>query len=105
MPVDDGDWQGTSDDAMAELLRTLVEAGGFEKLVIWTASLPAAAKESLWAAGFQPLEEATERSVQSPVPIIRKLGGEKDPATWRVGDRSALNIANWDLRAIYSDSY
>lgn len=99
------DWQGASVEIMAELLSVVIEAGKFDHLVVWSASLEAKQTRILTQMGFLPDEMPVERLAQANVPIIRSLENPKDPAQWYIDGHHVLDQSNWDLRALYSDAY
>lgn len=99
------DWQGVSVEIMAELLSVVIEAGAFDRLVVWSASLEANQKQVLTQMGFLPFEEDSDGYTQANVPIIRSLEDPKNPEQWCIDGHHVLDQSNWDLRALCSDAY
>ena len=94
------DWEATD----ARVRRTLLDAaltGEFAELVIWAATLDAETRELLRERGFTPIDEADAiRGV--PGLMVRSVRDDVLPGDWTIGGRRLLDLANWDLRMIYS---
>ncbi|MDH3474733.1 MAG: GNAT family N-acetyltransferase [Rhodospirillales bacterium] len=101
------DWEGTSDEVRAKLLHAVVESGNFTELSVWSSTLSDQTKQLLQDAGFSLGEETQRRtdSDSAPIPIMRGLDHDKPPEEWRVAGMCLLDIANWDMRAVYPDAY
>jgi GNAT superfamily N-acetyltransferase len=94
------DWEATGGSTRAALLDA-ARRGAFDELVTWTASLDADTRELLRRRGFTPIDEAdTARGV--PGILIRPVRDEALRADWTIGGRRLLDLANWDLRMLYS---
>ena len=101
------DWEATSMQVRADLLRAAIQWGNFGTLTVWTATLQDEAKKLLQENGFHLLEEA-ESPTQAPYQpslLVRSILSHKLQSDWMLGDRRLLDMSNWDLRAIYSDNF
>lgn len=106
------DWEAANLQVWADLLQAAVLWGNFNKLMIWSANLPAEAKSVLQSAGFELSGEAKSlgRSYRAGAdrtgvlvrPVREEMLAETD---WVLGDRRLLNLGDWNLRMIYSDSF
>jgi len=95
------DWEAETDAVRDTLLHTAIEHGRFMELVSWTASLDKTRRASLEASGFVPVDaELTARGV--PCAMVRKVENGQPGAPWEIDGRDPVDIANWDLRMIYS---
>jgi GNAT superfamily N-acetyltransferase len=106
------DWEAANPQVQADLLHAAVLWGDFDKLTIWSASLPAETKRVLQSAGFDFSGEAkslgrsyragTDRTGILVRPVREEMLAETD---WILGDRRLLDLGDWNLRMIYSDSF
>jgi len=106
------DWEATNIKVRADLLQTAMQWGKFDELTIWTATLPAEVKTLLRNAGFRILgkTESIGRaySVSAPRPTVLLRAVRRDmlkETDWIMAQRRLLDLDNWDLRMIYSDSF
>jgi GNAT superfamily N-acetyltransferase len=94
------DWEGTTDRVRADLLRAAVEWGNFEQLSIWTATLSDEALGQLAAAAFvPPVAGSWLRSPNVLVFATREAARDQEPT---LGGRRLLDVAEWDMRMVYS---
>lgn len=106
------DWEATNMKVRSELLQALIQYGKFDRVAVWTATLPAEVKALLHDMGFRPLKKSDSighaHSVRAPRPTVllkaigREMQGETD---WVMAGRRLLDLKNWDLRMLYADSY
>lgn len=95
------DWEAVDRTVFAGLVRSAIQWGGFSSLRIWSSNLAKEQVDTLLELGFQEVEGDTGQG-GDPWPIlIRPLGAREA----YMGGRNLLEISNWDLRAIYCDSY
>jgi hypothetical protein len=97
------DWEFTNMKVFSDLVRATTLWGKFESISIWSATLGSNIVKLLRGLGFQGAEEDETTGDLFCSPILVKPLCE--PNNWSMGGRDILNIANWDLRPIYSDAY
>ncbi|MBV6416779.1 MAG: hypothetical protein CMLOHMNK_01394 [Steroidobacteraceae bacterium] len=91
------DWEVDTPAVREVLLRFALEAGRPSELVTWAGSAPADGRIALSACGFRPIDaEQTARGLPSILvwPVVQP----PDRGRLRLGTRSLLDSANWDLR-------
>jgi GNAT superfamily N-acetyltransferase len=97
------DWEGTSREVRANLLHAAVGLCPFPDLNIWTSTLPEESKSLVRDAGFRPVHEATAGTKDIPPSLlVRSLQAGVPAADWSLEDRRLLDMANWDMRMVYS---
>ncbi len=101
------DWEATSLQAKSDLLLSALENGQFPKLETWSASLPQDVKAMLQERGFHFYDATTVASGDAWLPpiLIRAVQQDNLPPNWRLVDRDLLKLENWNLRAVYSDTF
>ncbi len=99
------DWEATDSQVGADLLQAAIHWGDFDDLNIWSGTLSDEAKKLLRNAGFKVLDETKwkTRDVTRPTVLVRPIHQEMLEADWVLADLQLLDLANWDLRGIYSD--
>jgi len=80
----------------AALLRAALDLGRFDRVQAWTSSLPEGSRSLLREWGFKP--PASNVLTRSGGLLVFRLGSGPAPATWALGRRNLLSIADWDLR-------
>jgi len=95
------DWEGTSRDVRAGLLRAALDLCPFPDLRIWTATLSDESKDLLRTAGFRPPAAASAGSMP-PSMLVRSLEAPSSDREWTLGGRRLLDMSEWDLRMVYS---
>jgi len=94
------DWEAIDPTTRWTLLDTAV-TGSFGELVVWSAALDAENRDLLRRRAFAPIDEAdAARGV--PGILIRPVRDDALRGQWTVGGRGLLDVANWDLRMLYS---
>jgi hypothetical protein len=78
-----------------------IDWGTFDNLTIWSATLPEEAKLFVQNTGFKLVDETTH---YCPTVLIKPVHDEMLMADWVFANRQLLDLENWDLRMIYSDS-
>lgn len=97
------DWEGTSSEVRAGLLHTALGLCPFPDLNIWEATLAEESKSLLQDAGFRPTYEGGAGKKDKPASLLVRSLQAGDPASeWALNDRRLLDMANWDLRMVYS---
>jgi hypothetical protein len=106
------DWEGTNMKVRAGLLQAVLQWGKFDRLAVWTVTLPTEVKTLLYNAGFNPLKKTESigraHSVRAPRPMVLLKAVRRDilaEADWVIAHRRLLDLDNWDLRMIYADNY
>jgi GNAT superfamily N-acetyltransferase len=101
------DWEATNTRVRTGLLQAAIQWGDFGGLTIWSATLPGKVKVLLKNRGFNFWEEINDpmRDVRRPTVLVRPVRQEMPQTDWFLGDLHLLELANWDLRQIYSDNF
>ncbi len=73
--------------------------------VTWSATLGERTARLLQTAGFRRVNETQGVRRYRPGVLVRAVRDEMQEADWVVAGRRLLDMANWDLRMIYSDGY
>jgi GNAT superfamily N-acetyltransferase len=96
------DWEATSHRVRAGLLRAAIHLTPFVDLNIWTATIGAETKNLLRDVGFQPVHEGAGVDQEQPCLLVRSVRAGVPEAEWSLGNRRLQDMANWDIRMIYS---
>lgn len=99
------DWEGTSEHVLSDLLGAATAMGDFEDLGLWAASLSPTHLAVLSAHGFKATGEPPSISSNTNHVIVCPIREKTNDSAWSLGGRNLLDLANWDLRMIYSDAY
>lgn len=99
------DWEGTRPRVRGDLLRAAIRRCYRGPLLIWSATLDADATRQLQTTGFRPMDESQGIKNYHPGVLVRATSDDKPAADWAVRGRRLLNLADWDLRMIYSDAF
>ncbi|MGE5278009.1 MAG: GNAT family N-acetyltransferase [Acidobacteriota bacterium] len=95
------DWEARDESVREDLLRAALAEGVFPELVTWTATLGPDPRRLLQESGFEPVDaHRTARGI--PCILVRPIRQEEPGQEWIVSGRRLLDMANWDLRMIYS---
>jgi len=95
------DWEAVEEPVAAALFDRAIRWGAFPMLRSWTATLPEGRVQFLAESGFVPVElDRRARGVPGVLVMALDAG---DPATqWMLNGRPLLDLAQWDVRQIYS---
>ena len=96
------DWEATSLRVRAGLLRAAIRLSPFVDLNIWTATIGAETKNLLRDVGFQPVHEGVGVDQEQPCLLVRSVRADVPEVEWSLGNRRLQDMANWDIRMIYS---
>lgn len=97
------DWEASDPAIQIQLLKAAFATyAKSRKLTIWSATLPAAIVNLLKKRGFQSLSPSKEHEVSPPAILVRPISPRAAERNWTLADRPLLNLANWDLRMLYS---
>jgi hypothetical protein len=98
------DWEASSPQVRADLLRAATEWGNFGVLTVWTATLPDETRNLLGECGFRALGRAEDAVYQKSL-LLRTTRPTLVQADWVFANRRLLDMSSWDLRAIDSDDF
>jgi len=96
------DWEATSPHVRAGLLRAAIHLSPFVDLNIWTATLGAETKNLLREVGFQPVHKGAGVDQEQRRLLVRSVRADVPEDEWSLGNRRLLDMANWDIRMMYS---
>lgn len=99
------DWTASSKDVADDLLAAAEVAFGKGQLAIWSATLDTHQLQALKAAGFEAVDDTRGIDRYLPGVLVRCLDPQVQEADWQLAGTSLVDIANWDLRMIYSDGF
>lgn len=95
------DWEATDDSVASTLLDRVIKWGQFPQLRSWTATLPEARLRMMADSGFEATD-LDRRARGLPGVLVIALGQRDPEAEWALNGRPLLDLAQWDLRQIYS---
>jgi GNAT superfamily N-acetyltransferase len=95
------DWEGSSPAVQWDLLRAACVVAHDRPLWIWAATLPEAAAGLLKGRDFRIVGEPPTLPAP-PAILVHPLRNDQPEGDWQFADRSLLDLANWDLRMLYS---
>jgi GNAT superfamily N-acetyltransferase len=96
------DWEATSLNVSAELLRAAVSCCDFADLEIWSATMDSGKKMLLRDAGFKPLETGKgKKRIQFSI-LVKSLRDDTLDKGWAIANVPLLDMSNWDVRMIFS---
>jgi len=99
------DWEATSKRVRAGLLHAAIHLSPFADLNIWTATLREETKRLLRDVGFRPVHEGQEGAgvdQDQPCLLVRSVRDNMPETEWSFERHRLLDMANWDIRMIYS---
>lgn len=99
--VNIADWEASDEAVQTALLETALHYGRFSRIQTWTVSLREPVRALLRDHGFEAAEPAGVRARSSGL-LVCRLGNTPAKEPWALGSRDLLNIADWDLRMLYS---
>lgn len=99
------DWETSNAQVRADLLQAAIRLGNFDDLNIWSATLSEGVKALLQNTGFNLLDEARSVTHERSTVLVRPVRDEMLKADWVFANRRLLDLADWDLRMVYSDNY
>ena len=101
--VNIADWEATNLQTRSELLEAALHLGNFDAISIWTATLPDGVQDLLEENGFKVLSEKKGIEQSRRTILVRPVRDDMLKTDWIIADIRLLELANWDLRRIYSD--
>jgi acyl carrier protein/GNAT superfamily N-acetyltransferase len=96
------DWEASNERIRAGLLKAALRLGHFPDLRIWSGTLPDRAKALLADAGFRPEEDESGINDQRKRILVKPLLEGTPESSWVLADRRWLDLADWDVRMVYS---
>ncbi|MEE8555494.1 MAG: GNAT family N-acetyltransferase, partial [bacterium] len=96
------DWEATHPQVHEDLLYAAIDRCRSTALLIWSATLGERTARLLQTAGFRRVNETQGVKDYRPGVLVRAVRDEMLDADWAVAGRRLLDMANWDLRGIYS---
>jgi len=99
------DWQAAHAEVLTDLLQTAVQVGDFDRLALWSSTLSEETKALLQHAGFTLEESAGDLAHYRPALLVRPADDATLQTDWVLANRHISDLANWDLRMIYCDTY
>jgi GNAT superfamily N-acetyltransferase len=95
------DWEGADERVRAKLLAAAIEWGNFDSLSAWSVGAGEPVRALLVEHGFTAGESDGLRARHSGL-LVRPLAATAQGGRWIIGRRDLLDLANWDLRMLYS---
>jgi hypothetical protein len=96
------DWEVTSAEVLMRLVGAVVDFGGFDRTLTWTASLPQEMERFLQGVGFVAGDEAKGVAGYQPGMMVKALADGAGEGAWTVQGLRIDEAANWSLRPSYS---
>ena len=95
------DWEASGEAIDSVLLNRVIEWGRFAELGCWTATLLEGRHRLLTQARFEPTD-LDLRARGMPGILVIAQGREGSADGWNLNGRPLLDLAQWDLRQIYT---
>ena len=95
------DLEATQPVQRTELLEVAIKSGRFAELFAWAATLPVDTGPYLSANGFRPAD-LESRAHGCPCVLVRPVLPKSVDSDWVLGDRRLTDLANWDMRMLYT---
>ena len=95
------DLEATSASVRSELLDAAIDLGRFPELFAWAATLPGEARTYLVSRGFKPADLEL-RARGCPCVLVRPVSPESTASPWMLGTCRLTNLADWDMRMLYT---
>jgi hypothetical protein len=95
------DLEATQPVQRTELLEVAIKSGRFAELFAWGATLPVDTGPYLSANGFRPAD-LESRAHGCPCVLVRPVSPKSVDSDWVLGDRRLTDLANWDMRMLYT---
>jgi len=96
------DWEASDDRVRAGLLQAALRLGHFPDLRIWSATLPDKTKALLETSGFRPGGGGSGIADQQKCILVKPLREGAPEKDCVLAGRRLLEIADWDVRMMYS---
>ncbi|MGH7799582.1 MAG: GNAT family N-acetyltransferase [Thermodesulfobacteriota bacterium] len=99
------DWEATSLQILSALLEAAIRWGSFTDLRIWLTTLSDEMESLLRNTGFYFRNKKASIRNYPHAFMVRSVKDEFQTDNWILDNRRLLDLANWDLRMIYSDDF
>jgi hypothetical protein len=96
------DWEASSIEIKAELLRVAVALTRQRELFVWSATLPDRLTALLAQHGFSLEPAPRSATALSHMLLLRPIRDASDAGAWRFEDYPLSELSSWDLRMLYS---
>ena len=96
------DWEATSVNICAELLRAAITLCDFTEMVAWSATMDGEKKILLRDTGFNPADDSKGMAQHQHCLLVRTVQDEMLDTDWAIDNVPLLDMANWDVRMIFS---
>lgn len=96
------DWEATSVEVQAELLRAAIKLIAHRRLIIWSVSLSRQTAALLARTGFELVRQTPSVAQQRHVLLVRPIRDEELHGDWLFMGLPVLDLKSWDLRMLYS---
>jgi GNAT superfamily N-acetyltransferase len=96
------DWEGTTPTVKVELLQAARHYAANRVLSTWAATLPIETVTMLKAEGFAKPGQRQEVPPPIPALLVRSVRDENLESDWMLGGGRLSDLADWDLRLLYS---
>ena len=84
-----------------KLLDAVIQSGGFSQLFAWAVTFSNDTRRYLSARGFKPVDPDS-RAHGFPGVLVRPVVPGAVDSDWVLGDRRLNDLANWDMRMLYT---
>jgi GNAT superfamily N-acetyltransferase len=99
------DWEASRPDLLEAMLSRVVAIGGYDRLSIWSATLPIHVTASLQRLGFMPVDDTRGDPAYRRGLLALGPGGSDIRETGPENAEIFSSFDSWDLRMLYSDFY
>lgn len=95
------DLEATSPSIRSELLDAAIDLGRFRELFAWSTTLSDETRKHLSMRGFKPAE-LDLRARGWPCVLVRSVSPRPDESKWMLGHYRLTDLADWDMRMLYT---
>ncbi len=95
------DLEGASAAIRSELLDAAIDLGRFPELFAWSATLSDETRNHVSTRGFKPAE-LDLRARGCPCVLVKAVSPQSDRSKWMLGNRQLTDLADWDMRMLYT---
>ena len=99
------DWVALRPDTLRDLLIVAIADNHASAMGTWSATLSAERIDILADFAFRHFDESQGVNHYQPGVLVAATGGDEAGHAWALGGTPLLDIANWDLRMVYSDGF
>jgi len=95
------DLAGASAAIQSELLDVAIDRGRFRELFAWSATLSDETRNHLAARDFKAAE-LDLRAHGCPCVLVKRISTQPDDSKWMLGNHRLTDLADWDMRMLYT---